>query len=178
MGIEKSEARREEPRNMEEPIAAKVWELPVGNQSAAELIGRGKQVEHDRGMYSHDNLKLAEALSHMAHFGNHSSSTTSLLMVAAGRLAEMNTDRDLWRKHVPVDTEVNSWELLIYKNLGGSVARFTIARRLPSGPHFEAIIMIVASSGDLIELNRVDAQCADEFVDQARRFQNYHGRMR
>lgn len=173
------EDRRRDASELAQPIVPHTWELPSGSLSAHEIAARGQLVERNRGMQSLDNAKLAESLSHMANFGNFNSENTSLLLVAAGRLAEHDVNRDVWRNHVPPVTDgVGDWELIAYKNLAGVAARFIVSRRLKEGPKYEARILIITASGLLVDCQVVDSQMADRFVAETIRYASYQSRMR
>jgi len=184
MAVEKSESRHDErvahrrPEELEQPIVPRTWELPSGTMSANEIISRGQMAERSRGMQNLDNAKLAESLSHMANFGNLNAENTSLLLVAAGRLAENNVSRDVWRDHVPPVIDGGVWELIAYKNLGGVGARFTVSRRLKDGPQYDARILIISASGLLVDCQVVGPEMVDRFVDETIRYTSYQGRMR
>lgn len=179
-GTAREETRREErrPEELEQPIVPRTWELPSGTLSANAIIDRGQMAERNRGMQNLDNAKLAESLSHMANFGNFNSENTSLLLVAAGRLAENNVSRDVWRDHVPPVIDGGVWELIAFKNLGGVGARFTVSRRLKEGTQYEARILIISASGLLVDCQHVGPEMVDRFVDETIRYTAYQGRMR
>lgn len=167
------------PEELEQPIVPRTWELPSGTLSANDIIARGQMAERNRGMQNLDNAKLAESLSHMANFGNFNAENTSLLLVAAGRLAENNVSRDVWRDHVPpVIDGIGTWELIAYKNLGGVGARFTVSRRIKEGPQYEARILIISASGLLVDCQVVGPEMVDRFVDETLRYTAYQSRMR
>lgn len=178
-GFHQERESRRDASELAQPIVPHTWELPSGSLSAHEIAARGQLAERNRGMQSLDNAKLAESLSHMANFGNFNSENTSLLLVAAGRLAEHDVSRDVWRNHVPPVTDgVGDWELIAYKNLAGVAARFIVSRRLKEGPKYEARILIITASGLLVDCQVVDSQMADRFVDETIRYASYQSRMR
>lgn len=150
----------------------------VGKSDLSQIIARGKFEEYrdwrESSLVETNNTDLAISISAIATHASLNSHSSRILHIVAGRLAQMATPRDAWKKHISSGVE-SDWELVDVQEYSGVVYRFSIVR-MNDGFHSNkegavkpvGEILMVDVAGNLLERRVIHESQVHMLVDSYR----------